>query len=315
MNMQDKTYLSICIPANGRIENLRNTLKSIYSDKNLSECNLLEFEVIVSDNNPDKTLEPLLKEFDYSNIHYFYSDCEGFMNSYYVLTYANGSFLKLHNSQEIFNIGALSLLINTVKSSIVSKPLIFFTSGLLQKGTVCEYENFNLFNYDLSYFSSWSNGFSIWKEDFEKQSDSISLNKIFPHTSIFLTQHFKKSYLINDQHLFTTQFIKKKGGYDKFRAFCIEYPLLIDSIYKNGFIELETKDKIFKDILYNYLPLVYFNVKISKIESVSSENFKQDIKVLYSKHAYWMVLLLSLFIPIKIIWRKIKINYIFKSNF
>lgn len=313
--MQNTPVISICIPANGRIEYVRNTLNSIYNEENLSTCRLVDFEVIVSDNNPHKTLEILLHEFDYANFHYFNTNCEGFMNSYYVLTYANGSFIKLHNSQEIFNPGALSILITNVKNNLVQKPLMFFTSGILKKGTISNYTSFNEFNYNLSYLSSWSNGFSIWKEDFDRVASSLVLNSLFPHTSMFFTQHNKSSYIINDQQLFRTQFVKKRGGHNKFQAFTVEYPSLVEAAYNRGYLKLETKTKIFKDILYGYLPVLFFNVKISKRETFSSDGFKENIKLYFPKGAYNKVILFSLIIPFKIVWRKVKIKYLLKSKF
>lgn len=313
--MQSSPLISICIPANGRIEYLRRTLNSIYNEENLLECNLNDFEVIVSDNNPDRTLEPLLKEFNYSNLKYFYTECEGFMNSYYVMTYASGIFIKLHNSQEIFNPGALAILINTVKRNSTTKPFVFFTAGLLKKGSVTTYDNFDEFNCNLSYLSSWSNGFSIWKEDFTTIANSVYLNMLFPHSSLFFTQYNKSEFIISDQCLFTTQFVKKRGGHNKFHAFSIEYPSLIDDAYNCGYIKLETKRKIFKDILYNYLPLLFFNVKVAKRESFSSDGFKHDLKVYFPRGSYRVVLCLSFVVPFKIIWRKIKVNYLLKSKF
>ncbi len=261
------------------------------------------------------SLEFLLKEFKYSNFKYFHTPCEGFMNSYFVLKYANGCFIKLHNSQEVFNSGALSALIVNVKRNLIKKPLMFFTSGLLKKGTISEYSNFNEFNYNLSYWSSWSNGFSIWKEDFDIIAASVSLNTLFPHTSLFFTQYYKNGFIINDQHLFTTQFIKKRGGHNKFHAFTIEYPSLIENARKKGFIKLETKNKILNDILYNYLPLLFFNVKIAKRENFSSKGFKSHIKVYFPIGSYWVVILLSFFVPLKIMCRKIKIKYFLNSQF
>lgn len=310
--MQSTPLISICIPANGRIEYLRSTLNSIYSDENLLKCNLNDFEVIVSDNNPDKTLELLLQEYNYINFKYIYTECEGFMNSYYVMTYAEGAFIKLHNSQEIFNAGALGILIDTVKRNRATKPMLFFTAGLLKKGSVTNYDNFDVFNYNLSYLSSWSNGFSIWKEDFDDIASSVHLNMLFPHSSLFFTQYNKRVFTINDQLLFTTQFVKKRGGHNKFHAFSIEYPSLIENACNNGHIKLETKRKILKDILFNYLPLLFFNVNIIKRETFSSEGFKRDIKVYFPRGSYWLVLCMSLVIPFKIMWRKVKINYLLK---
>lgn len=306
--MQNTPLISICIPANGRIEYVRNTLNSIYSEKNLLECNENDFEVIISDNDPNMSLEILLKEFRYSNFKYFYTPCEGFMNSYFALTYAKGEFLKLHNSQEIFKKESLLSIINFIKLYRISKPCIFFTSGFLNIGGLVDYERFDDFMSDLSYWSSWSNGFGMWKEDFNSIKENIEMNNLFPHTSLFLTQFSKKTFVINDRPLFRTQFVKKRGGHNKFQAFSIEYPSLIQNSFDKNQISFKTKNKIFKDILYNYLPLLYFNVKIAKRETFTAADFKKNIKVYFPKGSYWIVCGLSLISPVKIIWRKIRSN-------
>ena len=65
----------------------------------------------------------LTEEFKYPNLRYFYTNCEGFMNSYYVLTYAQGEFFKLHNSQTLFRKGSLSKIISEIKNNIENKTL------------------------------------------------------------------------------------------------------------------------------------------------------------------------------------------------
>nr|WP_319400077.1 glycosyltransferase [uncultured Carboxylicivirga sp.] len=315
MNSQNITYLSICIPAFGRLEYVRNTLSSIYTKDNICDCELSDFEVIISDNDPSQTLKEVVKEFRYNNLHYHSTDSEGFMNSYHVLTYAKGYLLKLHNSQELFNTGSLKKMIKLVKDQSKKKPFIFFTSGLLMSGKECKYDNFNNFMYHLSYFSSWSNGFTIWKEDFEKISGETSLNTLFPHTSLLLTQYYKSDFIINDQKLFTTQFVKKRGGHNKFHAFSIEYPSLIDTIYQEGYITLKTRKHILLHLLLTYLPLLFFNVRIIKRESFSFDNFRKDIKHYFPFGSYYIVIFLSFIVPFKIIWRKFKLKHILKSQF
>ncbi|AOW11041.1 glycosyltransferase family 2 protein [Flavobacterium gilvum] len=312
--MQNNPFISICIPANGRIEYVRNTLTSIYTEENDLKLPLNEFEVILSDNDPNCGLEILKTEFPYKNFHYFNTNCEGFLNSFHVLTYARGNFLKLHNSQETFRSGALLKIIGFLKSIEKSKPAVFFTSGFLTTGEITHFSKFDDFMCNLSYWSSWSNGFGIWRDDFDNIKENNNLNKLFPHTSLFLTQYNKATFILNDELLFNTQFVKKRGGHNKFHAFSIEYPSLIDSIYNKGYIKLETKNRILKDILYNYLSLLFFNVKIAKRETFSADGFKQNIQVYFPKGSYWLVLCLSFIIPLKVIWRKIKINYLLKSK-
>ena len=61
-------YLSICIPTNGRIEIIKNTLDSIYKN---CDVPFSEFEVVLSDNsNNDELLELLENYKQYSNIVY-----------------------------------------------------------------------------------------------------------------------------------------------------------------------------------------------------------------------------------------------------
>lgn len=318
MNIESQIpYLSICIPCNGRVNYLRNTLQSIYNEITLKSRILLsEFEVIISDNGDNDDLNMLMSEFKYENCYYFRTTCEGFMNSYHSLTYGRGRLLKLHNSQELFNNGTLKVLIETVKDNNANKPLIFFSSGLLKRGNVRYYNSFDEFMYNLSYLSSWSNGFSLWKEDFEKLKDErTKLNPLFPHTSLFLTQNYKKQFLINDQKLFTTQFVNKRGGHNKFQAFSIEYPSIIHEAFTKKSISEETMDKVLHDVLYEYLPLLYFNVKIARRETYDNVGFKDDIQKYFPPGAYYIVLFRSIIVPMKIVWRKFKMKYLLKSKF
>lgn len=76
--------------------------------------------------------------------------------------------------------------------------------------------------------------------------------------------------------------------------------------YRDGLITKKTYDKILHDILHDYLPLLYFNVKIAKRESWSANGFEQDIKVFFPKGGLATVVILSLFAPLKALVRKIK---------
>ena len=113
--------------------------------------------------------------------------------------------------------------------------------------------------YNLSYWSSWSNGFNIWKSEFDKIDKNLKLNKLFPHTSLFLTQHQAKLFCINDNLLFDVQRIPKRGGHNKFEAFTIEYPSLLDECCKKGHISTKCKKHILFGIMVQFLPSLLFN--------------------------------------------------------
>lgn len=301
----EKPIVSICLPCYGRVEYVRNTLKSIFSDN--GEVSLDDFEVVISDNDPKKEIATLIEEFNYPNLHYHYTECEGFMNSFHVLTYGCGQLLKLHNSQVTFRKGSLSKLIEEVKGNIDAKPLIFYSNGLLYTDVSKMYNSFDDFMYALSYWPSWSNGFSIWKEDFDLIGN-ISFNKLFPHTSVFITQHGKSKFIVNDNHWFDTQRVKGRSGHNKFEAFTIEFPSLIDECYQNGWISLHTEKHIFHDIVTEYLPTLLFNKYMTKIEQYDIQGYKQNIKRYFPKGSYWLAWCCVLLVPFKMLFRKIKMR-------
>lgn len=307
--MGDVVFVSICIPGFKRKEYIRRTLESIYSEDNLSSVNLNEFEVIISDNDPDGELKALCADFHYDNLHYYHTHCEGFMNSYYALSYAHGIFFKLHNSQELFNRGSLQILLDSVKHNVEKKPLLFYTGGLLEEGTVLVEDSFDRFIDRTSYLSSWSNAFGIWKEDFDKIKSSVSLNPLFPHTSLLFKQYYKDTFIINDQVLFTTQFVKKRGGHNKFQAFTIEYPSILNEAVGQGIISKETYNRTLQKLLYEFLPLLFFNVKIIRRETFSSDGFRNNLKAYFPKYAFYKIVFLSFIIPFKVALRKIKVKY------
>ncbi len=308
--MAKPIFLSICIPAFGRLEYITKTLESIYRDAHHQNISFDDFEVVVSDNDPNKGLQSLKEMFSYKNFMYFNTSCEGFMNSFYALSYGKGDFLKLHNSQEIFKTGSIKILIDIVKQHQVDKELLFFSGGLLKKGDRIILDSFDQFIQKTSYLSSWSNAFGIWKEDFEKVKDQIQPNKMFPHTTLLFSQIKKTAYVVIDAPLFVTQFVRKRGGHNKFQAFTIEYPSILDVAVKQGDISDDTRNKVIKQLINEFLPSLYFNVKIARRETYEYAGFKENLKIYFPKNAYYKIVLLSLIAPLKILWRKITIKLI-----
>lgn len=123
--------LSICIPTYNRLDILRNTILSIYAD--LGNVSMEDFEVVVSDNSKEHTTQPIISEFKYSNLHYYITECEGFKNSFYALSYGKGDFLKLNNNYTMFKKGTLKILINQLKSLRDSRSQVIYTNGLCKK--------------------------------------------------------------------------------------------------------------------------------------------------------------------------------------
>lgn len=301
-----KPLISICIPCYKRVDYLRNTLNSIFKDN--SEVPLELYEVVISENDPQKEVAILLEEFNYPNLKYFYSDCEGFLNSYMVLKYGNGDFLKLLNSQSCFKKGALSTLIDLVNKDADMQSIILSTNGELGMFKTSIYKSFDDFMYASSYYTSWSNSFGIWRGDFEKLPSNITLNNLFPHTSVLMELSYKSSFVVDDRNLFKLQRIFKKGGHNMFKSFSIDYTSFIENKRDTNEISLSTYSKIKSDLVTNFFPHLYFNTKIIRIYSYDSLGFKQNLQKYYPKGTYRKIVLLSYLYPLLRVVKLIKNN-------
>lgn len=305
--MDKKPYLSICIPTYNRLEILKKTLDSIYADLNGVEME--DFEVIISDNEPNHSTKETIEQFNFENLHYYATTSSGFLNSFDVLKFGNGMFLKLHNNYTMFRKGSLKKMIIEIKENSIEKPVLFYTNGLRQFGKAERFESYDAFMYRLSYFSSWSSGFGIWKEEFENIKNIVEINNYFPQTSLLLTQTQKSNYIINDVPLFDNQDIPKKGGYNIFKVFSVDYVSLIEDAYNRKEISKKTFKKIKTDLLLNYISVRYFKTVIARMDNFEKNDIKESIKIHYSTLMYYLMILTAFFAPVKTLIRKVKVFF------
>lgn len=283
-------YLSICIPTNGRLDILKNTLNSIFLN-----CNQLydDFEVILSDNSENNDLELMLIESfsEIPNIIYSKSTYPGFLNSINALKMAKGDFLKLHNNYTMFTSEGLLNLLSFIKSEIKLKPLVYFKNSGIHG--IQNFNNFNDFSYELSYWNSWSTGISIWREDFNNIKN-LEFDKMFPHISILIYQYYKGSFIINDSVYFINQHVGGKGGYNLFKTFTVDYLNLTYYALHNNYISTITYNKIKADLFYDFLPIWYFNTKIKKNNyTFDLSDIKKYVSINYGKFGYYKLVLLA----------------------
>lgn len=256
--------LSICIPTNNRVDILRKTLNSIFVQKVSTEL----FEVCVSDNSrTDETKKLIEEEFSHiPNLTYNQSSCEGFLNSIEALRLGNGSLLKLHNDYSMFNEDALGRMIEVATNYEDEKPPIFFSMGTLKIGNdIQKYKDFNAFLYSISYWSTWSSAFSVWKKDFDDfESKHVPVDHMFPHTSVLFYLVNKNEYLVDDFSYVTNLELKKKGGYNLIDNFNRIYLSMVHDLLEKQYIEKNTYDKIESAIIKfsaSWLSLVKFEKK------------------------------------------------------
>ena len=288
-------YLSICIPTYKKIDITRSALKSIFD--NTADVDLRDFEVVISDNDPEMSSMCFKDEFEKPNLHYYNTNCEGFLNSYYVLSYGKGEFLKLHNNGMCYTANSLKLQIDFIKQHLEKKPHIFFSNGLCEDLKVSEYNKFDDFVNALGYKSSWSAGFGIWKEDYDKIKNGISINKWFPQTSFLLGCYDKDRYILNDRPLLVGHVDHSKGGYNPLRVFGIEYLSMLHKSLEDKHISETTFNGIKYSLLKDYLAARFFKSVILRKESYRFDHPFRYLFKYYKWYDFFRLLFYSIRLP------------------
>lgn len=293
--------LSICIPTNGRTGILRKTLESIYS----GVIDFSEFEVIVSDNSSTEDVQEMIKSFyNYKNFFYYRTNEPGFLNSINALKMGRGELLKLHNDYSELKINSLNKILQVARDSQKDKPLLFFSDSKLKSSS--KHTSFDDFIKTLSFYSSWSTGFSIWRDEFIK-CNNTDINDMFPQTSLILALHDKQMFIIENEHLFNNQDVPNKGGYNLFHVFCVVYINMIAQSLKNRHISQKTFDHLKADMYYSFIIPWYHSTKVRKNDfRYDLTDIKKSIMVHYTISHYYLMVLIALFIyPMKGICSKI----------
>lgn len=257
--------LSLCMPTNGVIEWVFPVLNSIFEQ----DCDVNDFEVIITDNGNNDDFKRKIRDYNvgHGNLHYFETDALPFINEIESYKRANGQLLKFVNHRTMLETGALQRLIDFAKDNAEIKPITYFTNGVLfKKRNAVEYSTFDEFVRNLSYWSSWSTGMTIWRSDFEKLSEDVdAFNELFPHTNVLFAERTRKKYVIDNSVIFDEipQGKKPKGNYDLYYAFGVEYPGIILDLLRSKDITTETFKSVVDDNL-EFIADLYIQYNIKK---------------------------------------------------
>lgn len=261
----NKPILSLCIPTNGVEEWVFPVLNSIYSQK----CDNKFFEVVITDNGENTVFKEKIKKYivKYYNIVYAETKALPFLNEIESYKRASGQLIKFVNHRTLLVPGALKKLIQYAIDYVDQKPVTYFANGVLKMEQITqEYPTFDDFVRNLSYWSSWSTGMTIWKDDFEKlPKDGNSFNELFPHTNVLFAERNREKYIINNTVIFDElpQGKKAKGNYDLFFAFGVEYPSIILELYRCKDVTIKTFQSVLQDNL-EFLANLYVEYFIKK---------------------------------------------------
>lgn len=282
MNM--KPALSLCIPTNGIIEWVFPVLNSIYSEN----CNTDEFEVIVTDNGNNKSFEDAMGDYarEHSNLIYKKTNAIMFENQIEAFKMASGDLIKFINHRMKLLPGTVNYFVGFAKKYQITMPPVYFSNGVLHmKQKVKECHCFDEYVRTLSYWSSWSAGTAIWKKAFDQIDLSTKFNTLFPHTDIVFSEKNEELYVVDNTKLMEelpTDNIKK-GNYDLFYAFAVEYPSIVENLMIAGYISKDTFKNVKQRNGY-FVSELYLNYVIKKKPcSYNLDGFATSIGKYYNR--------------------------------
>ena len=275
--------LSICIPTNGIPELIFPVLDSIFVQKEDKDL----FEVVVMDNGHNDDFKRQMTEYaaKYDNLIYKQTDAYEFLSESECYKSASGLFIKFVNHRTKLLPNTIAYLLDFIKNNSEEKPAVYFSNGVI-KGIekIAEYDNFDGYVRELSYWSSWSTGMGFWKEDFDRIPQNTEFNMLFPHTTILFNEKQKKKYIIDNTVLLDEIQVSSanKGRYNLFYAFGVEYPGIICDLYRAGHISSETFLKVKEDNFGFIAGLYYDFVFLKKKCSYNLSDKEKNLNVFYS---------------------------------
>lgn len=291
--MKDRPLLSLCIPTNGIIDWVIPTIDNIYKQKVDNSL----FEIIITDNGNNREFKKIISRYAkaHSNLYYYENNSGIFLNEIESYRKASGVFIKYVNHRNILHDGVVNKLIDFVQNNLEEKPIVYFSNGVLQGvGNIDSYDNFNDFVKRLSYFSSWSSGMAIWKDDLDKLPELLDCyNELFPHTTILFNERKRKRYIVDNSVIFheIDTGNKPKGKYDVFYAFGIEYPSIIYNLLKDGDITKETFEYVKQQNL-GFIGRLYINfVVLKKFTSYDLSGFNDMFGKFYTKKELYIAII------------------------
>lgn len=261
----NKPLVSLCMPTNGVIDWVFPVLESIYNQNVNNEL----FEVVITDNGNNAEFKKSIKEYLKTHINIVYAETQAlpFVNEIESYKRASGELIKFVNHRTKLIQGALQRLIDYTCRNRDEKPITYFANGVLKiSKNVHEYYSFDEFVKNLSYWSSWSLGMTIWKTDFKKLPEDINgFNELFPHTNVLFDVRDREKYVIDNSIIFNEipQGKKPKGNYDLYYAFGVDYPWIIENLLKDGDIT-ERTFRYVTDKNLEFIASLYWSYNVKK---------------------------------------------------
>lgn len=276
--------LSLCIPTNGVIELVFPVLDSIYA-QGVEEN---RFEVVVCDNGNNAKFREMMAEYvdRHSNLRYGRTDAPVFLSEPETYKMATGKLIKFINHRTKLLPGTLQYWLDFVQAHEGEErtPIVYFANGVLkQKSQIAHFDNFSDFVGGLKIWGTWSTGMAIWKKDFDQIPADEPYNVLFPHTTVLFRERDRK-YIIDDKVLFDEIPVGhgKKGKYDVFYAFAVEWLLILGELLRSKDITVQTFLQLKRETLKFCMEMAIVFIIFRRPCSYDTSTFSKSMRVFYS---------------------------------
>lgn len=259
--------LSICIPTFNRAILLERTLSALVSEPAFKSGIV---EICISDNASTDHTEDVVKQYStkFNNIKYNRNKENTVIidgNFPIVAALASGTYIKFLNDYAYFKQGELDRIIEFITANIERKPVLFFSNKNLLNKTdefiTCD--SLDSFVQAASYWTTWVLCAGMWREDFLSINDrdrKVEKYMWCPDNYLRLLSSGRKAIIYNREFCNISK-LNKKGGYNIFQVFGINYLQLYDDYLNSKQIKRKTYNteryRLFRHFLINWYNVLY----------------------------------------------------------
>ena len=264
--MEERPWLSLCIPTYNRAEVLDRTLRALFDDPDFDPRKI---EVVVCDNcSEDRTPEVAAR---YPQVRYF-RNAENIRDANFsqALQHGRGEYLKLMNDTVRFVPGGLKLMLDTVGRHLATRePLFLYEWNRSRQPVTVVCPDVGSFICEASVRATWIANFGCWRRDAGVTDDrsGAALQLLQGVWSIRIAEAGPPPAKICFGHYCTVAAGTgaAKGGYNVFRVFVANYLTIVEECLRRGVVSRaqyrKAKSRLFRRFVARRVVWLLFRSK------------------------------------------------------
>lgn len=290
--MTNNPLLSICIPTYNRSQNLKLCLESLIKQKEFNSKNV---EIVISDNCSTDDTEKIVQSYinNYDNISYYRNNENVTMENFPIsLSRATGELAKLTNDTTVFEENSLRYILEIIKKYIEIRPTIFFLNSNIGNNIICN--DLETFLRNVSFYTTWIGGFTLWKEDRIGIKNNLYACDTFlwqvPVLLNSVVKHGKSLIIKKKVFSIVADSEKRIAAYNNslHTIFYKNYFFLLDEFFQKYPISFDCYEWLRKDLLVNFFTNWLILYKLQKQKPTDDVNLVQLVFNEYKNDKYFV---------------------------